>query len=640
MKNSVRFAAVALMATLISVATQGHAFTLGDLRGSAVLGRTLDVSVQVLPGSGEEVSAACMAAELLYADARQDTPRLSVAAPTAPGQATLVRLQSTSMVNEPVVSITLRATCGSTVTRRYVLLADFPPVAAPASATIGTLTVPAASPVLVLSPQLSPLPSDSTPSTAKPSRAARAAALGTASAKLAIKTKPTKATGTVPAVPVGVAARKAADRLAGKAILKLDPMDILSDRIDSLDSVMSFASTEDALRQTREISGLQGDVMTLREQAAKNAAKLADLQARLQQAQAQAQQTPVWLLYVLSALVLLCLAALAFLWRQQRRAAGAMTSASARESWWHGADNGPATILMPPSTGPQELSPVPDVQQPEKEVLTAPAVPTAAAMHEVDIDLDNFMMMELSPEPSPALDVPVDVAMGGIHRICSSTILDVCQQAEFFVSLGQTERALRVLKKQIADSAEPNPLVYLDLLALYHSLGLRPDFHACRTAFNRRFNSVLPDFPAFTREGMDLLAYPEMLAKLAPVWPSAQALTYLDACIFHDSTVPVSPSFDLAAFRDLLTLHALAEELATDLPAADQASAMTRPTETAFQPGAQPTDLLVRAMADKPADLPDPLVSLSRLIDLDYSELDGTVIKPTGSPPSEPSKPA
>lgn len=557
MKNSVRLAAIALMATLMGVVTQGHAFTLGDLRGSAVLGRTLDVSVQVQAGPGEDLTAACMAVELLYADVRQSAPRISVA-PLASGQSAVVRVQSSNIVNEPVVTVTLHATCGSSVMRRYVLLADLPQLKADVPALASATGAWLAPPVLVLSPQLAPVPSDSDPAAAKPTRAARPA---TAAAQAVKRTaKPHKAD----AIEAGVAAvRKTAVRPAGKAVLKLDPLDMLSDRIDLLDSHMLFAPTEDALRQTREITSLQGDVKTLREQAAKNDARLAEVQARLQQAQQQQQQFPVWLLYALAALVLLCLGALVWLWRQQRRAPA---SGVPQESWWHGPDSPPSTILMPRSQ--QEPAVVAAAPPVVKEVPAALATAALPARSEVDLDLDidlsNFMMMELSPEQSPATLAPPDVStdrIHRIHRISLGTILDTRQQAEFFVSLGQTERALRILRKQINESFEANPFVYLDLLALCHSLGMRADFHQCRVVFNQKFNCVAPDFSEFTREGQDLQAYPDMLTRLAQDWPGSKALAYLDDCIFHDPNAPVSTRFDLAAFRDLLTLHALAEEL-------------------------------------------------------------------------------
>jgi hypothetical protein len=145
-------------------------------------------------------------------------------------------------------------------------------------------------------------------------------------------------------------------------------------------------------------------------------------------------------------------------------------------------------------------------------------------------------------------------------------ILDVRQQADFFVSLGQTDRALDILQKQIAESSQSNPVVYLDLLALYHSLGMKTNFRECRAAFHQHFNGLVPDFPAFHSVGNDLLAYPETLASLVALWPGRESLSFLENCIFCNTESQVSESFDLAAFDDLLMLHAIAEMVVTNGP--------------------------------------------------------------------------
>ena len=146
------------------------------------------------------------------------------------------------------------------------------------------------------------------------------------------------------------------------------------------------------------------------------------------------------------------------------------------------------------------------------------------------------------------------------------SVSDIRQQAEFFVSLGQTERAMNVLRKQIMESPQPNPLVYLDLLALYHAQGLRTDFLELRAAFSRFFNGVVPEFSAFNLAGSELLDYPEPLAVLVRFWPNIEAIAFLEACIFRNDAAPMQLSFDLAAFRDLLLLHAVAEKVTSDSP--------------------------------------------------------------------------
>lgn len=597
----------ASLALLAGVTFAAQAFTLGDLRGAAVIGRVLDVSVRVQGGAGEEVSASCVGADLYFSDARQTAPLVTVS--TGPDGLAAVRIQSTVIVNEPVVTVQVRATCGSNTTRRYVMLADFPQLAptmvdmpvgvsdaASKAASPGAEVVP----VLVL-----PTPAESVPVASAAGKTVRPAkSVGESKEARPPRVAKAKKASTNLGESTDPVAHKAADkpvRTAGKSVLKLDPLDILSDRIDSLDSVMLFAPTEDAIKHTQQITSLQSDVKTLRDLAAKNDAKLADMRTQLQQA--QEQQLPMLLVYALLALVLLCLGAVAWLWQKQLK-----NQKNAHSAWWQDGENaGPSTILMPQAAPP--AAPVPAVKpvfavqpgvapKPAPVVAPAPisekpptdvaAVPAPVA-HDVDldIDLDNFMLTDAKPVTAPTLPAGTVPPAYRIHQISVEPILDIRQQAEFFVSLGQTDRALRILKKQIAEANEPNPMVYMDLLALYHSLGLKADFREQREAFGQQFNALVPDFPSFNLEGKDLEAYPEVLADLTKRWPGAQALVFLDACIFYSPQAQIRPLFDLAAFRDLLLLHMLAEDMTPDM-AVQGAGSMVPVTHPARVPEPMP----------------------------------------------------
>ena len=673
MKIRFGFLAVALTTALLSVSLDSSALTLGNLRGTAVIGRALDVTVQVQPDPTEEVLVNCIAVDVYYAEGRQPAPNIAVATPTrAENQGVTIRIQSPEIVNEPVITVLLRATCGSSNMRRYVLLADLPQAATanvpgteivtnttanPTAAQTDTTAIPT---VVVLPEREAPVAKTSRVKSKTPK----------ADAKTTKTVKPKK-TALAASDTTDFVVRKAADRPTGKSMLKLDPMEMLSDRIDSLDSLMLFAPTEDALLQIRQISTLQADMKTMRELAAKNDAKLLELRTQLQQA--QDEQISIYLIYGLIALLLTSLGGLAWVWHRQRRAKGL------DDTWWHDPDeDSPATVLMqrpsqvqqPDQPGapmglsaatvaPLPVEPVavapavqaPKVapvkpQEPAKVVATGPDLTKAQApahMSEVDlnIDLDHFMLKESDQAKPKASQINKKVGNRVIPHLNSEPILDIRQQAEFFVSLGQTDRALRILKKQIAESTEPNPFVYLDLIGLYHSLGLKVDFREQREAFNNQFNGKMPDFQDFNQEGKDLQAYPDVISDLTQLWPSAQALVFLDANIFYDPQAQTPPSFDLAAFRDLLMLHALAEEVAVDLPPVAPAKAGVALKTTA--PTASAAVSLPASERAAPA-LPDPtepspaLPSLEPQFEITLAPTD-TQLKPATLPISYPSLP-
>ena len=229
-----------------------HAFTLGDLRGSAVIGRGLDVSVVVQTGEGEEANAACIRAEVFHADVPIAAPRVSVTPGRDGGGQSLVRIESAVSVDEPVVTVLVRANCGSATQRRYVLLADFPVVPdVPAVVTpplaIAEPLVPV--PAETISPSASgtsaPAPSANSVPSARPTQAVKA--------KPRKKVAPASQANTSPVKPVDKAKRPnaAAARPTGQSVLKLDPLDLLSDRVDATDSYMDFSPAQDALRYSR-----------------------------------------------------------------------------------------------------------------------------------------------------------------------------------------------------------------------------------------------------------------------------------------------------------------------------------------------------------------------------------------------------
>ena len=110
-----------------------QALTLGRVHGSALIGQPLNVTVEIQLDAGEDVAALCLDADVFQADVRQDAGRVRIAIEPATGSAARVRVMSSALIEEPVVSFNLRTGCGQKTSRRYVLLADLPgEVTAPA----------------------------------------------------------------------------------------------------------------------------------------------------------------------------------------------------------------------------------------------------------------------------------------------------------------------------------------------------------------------------------------------------------------------------------------------------------------------------------------------------------------------------
>ena len=591
---------VTFMMTSIVLSTAGHAITLGDLRGSAVLGQPLDVSVWVDAGNGERISKECFSAQLQFGDFPQTSLTLQLPKTEADAtSATWVRIKSAAVVDEPVVTIVLRATCGATTSRRYVLLSDFPATDVPSTspmAAVKSAGGAAASPK-TLSPVVTDLPpalAASRGATAKPSKAtglSRSKASKGAVAGESRKKKGSPALHLVNPVPFQMVAGTEPDN--GNLVLKLDsemiilnPGELASTAAGRV-SLPTLESGGSDLKPSMQLETLQKDLDAAKALNVKNQATVAGLEAKLRQA--EAERVPTMWLYLLAGLLALALAVLAWVLRRQQ---------NAKEAWWHQAEAG-ATEMLGPLASSAEQAPV-TMLDPS---LAPPGHDTARV--DLDFNLDSLSAIEMHPTPPQEVVLPEPESepepLNGTCNLNSELVSDVRQQAEFFVSLGQTVRAIDLLHRHIQKSTEHHPQVYLDLLTLYHSQGMKFDFRELRTDFSRHFNGEIPDFPAFYHEGRDLLDYPELLVELVRAWPTGGASAFLNGCIFRGNSSAPRVTFDLAAFRDLLLLSTIADQskAAAHSPHAVPASPQAHPIDPTDLPG-----LDVSSYASNPETVP------------------------------------
>ncbi len=140
------------------------ALTLGSLPGPVWIGRSMDVALALYAEAGEDMAALCLEADVFYADTRQDPRGVSLSFKAGlPGQPAMLRIASAALVNEPMVTLHVRAGCVHKTSRRYVLLAD-PPIDLPAPAP-----APAPAPPLAASPPALPVQPTAFASASEPS---------------------------------------------------------------------------------------------------------------------------------------------------------------------------------------------------------------------------------------------------------------------------------------------------------------------------------------------------------------------------------------------------------------------------------------------------------------------------------------
>ena len=155
---------------------------------------------------------------------------------------------------------------------------------------------------------------------------------------------------------------------------------------------------------------------------------------------------------------------------------------------------------------------------------------------------------------------------GAPRDVTIEELIDLEQQAEFFVVLGQDDAAIDLLMEHLRSTGGGSPLPYLKLLEIYRRRGDREAYERTRTRFNHRFNAYAPEWGADLAAGRTLDDYPGVVPRLQQVWPRPMdAMAELEALLFRKSRGEL---FDLPAYREVLLLYSLARDL-MDRKAAD-----------------------------------------------------------------------
>jgi pilus assembly protein FimV len=159
----------------------------------------------------------------------------------------------------------------------------------------------------------------------------------------------------------------------------------------------------------------------------------------------------------------------------------------------------------------------------------------------------DVLPAHLRPEHANARDVSIE------------ELIDLEQQAEFFVVLGQDESAIDLLVDHLRNTGGGSPLPYLKLLEIYRRRGDREAYERTRARFNHRFNAYAPDWDADLLHGRSLEEYEGVVPRLQQVWPRPlDAMAELEALLFRKSRGEL---FELPAYREVLFLYALARDL-------------------------------------------------------------------------------
>jgi pilus assembly protein FimV len=568
----IAFAVLALCGSL------GQAVGLGAIRVQSGLGQPLRATIPLFGGDNSDIGDTCVKARLESIDgAFIVAPKVGLARGTS---TTSIVLSSLHDVNEPAVILAVEVGCATPIQRSYQLLLDPPTLQPRLAQTQQAMQAEAAANGSRSETQYPLIASD----------ASSAASLAPWDEKYLLRKK-----GRLnPGKPRGAVEKSGFARSLGSSIAQRDVLRISDDSIsagahlrlsDSLSESLIAAdpakAEENRAAQQRFAALLRGeDPLAVADEKARSAeARIQALQAETAKYRLQTKSDKTSLdvmrehsftstfVFSLGGLLLLSLGAVGWLgWRLRSN------KASSKSGWWEenagGSSNEPAEQRVPPSM---------DEFEPATPIYAPVAVPVAPAF---DAMGDNGRgIKESMPAPSPAepLQMPAAVPTPQLPQEKQNSIpmnpfamkaaslkveeiSDVTQEAEFWMSLNDPQRALEILETQSEVERPVSPVPWLYLLDLYRDTGNRTKYDALRARFKRLFNALIPEFDEPKEPNPRTLEdFPHLLKKIADVWGGPGSVSFLESLLVDDRD-GARVGFELPVYQDILLLIGIATE--------------------------------------------------------------------------------
>lgn len=304
---------------------------------------------------------------------------------------------------------------------------------------------------------------------------------------------------------------------------------------------------------------LQAQLAQVSAEAASTRSALLSLESRLREGDGRRIDTLVYALAALIVVLIGVIVAMAWWIRKRERE---------RRDWWQATQSPPAAdgrALAWPELGDSSADPgmdsrgdtdgTPPMSRVSESDLRALDMTVPAAR------LASTAASAPTVSTAPAAPTaPTPMAAGAAGPSSAAELLDLEQQAEFFIALGQDGPAADVLERRLAQTTPASPLALARLLALHHRRGDRAGFEAARDRHAERHGAWSPDWQADAgRPGDGLEADPGLAALLANVWASpARAIAVLDRLIARRPEQ--ERVLDLPTLLDLLWLHDIARQ--------------------------------------------------------------------------------
>jgi len=573
---------IAIGTALLFAASTAHAIGFGQISNATQLGQPLNFSAAVHLDGDDALPRECVFAEVLSGDNKLQPAQIRVSLEGPPDAADRsVRVTTSALIDEPVVTVSVTLGCTAKVTRRFVAFIDPPLVNLAQAATPQTADTPVQrteSPMASIVAQAqrdsaAPAPRAAERAPVPPRPRARAPVAPRAPVRPASDIKVAEAPAAKPASPrasTAVSRQSAAPRPvptgprlqleAPPAVVKRSASSPVTTAVTAPAAVAvavaaaaseaaSASAPADAVARERErFQALEDGLTRLRNESQATRQTLASLQARLKEAESERYANP--LVYGLAWLSALLALAVAALWWRQSRGRHAT-------QWWAApvAESVPAP--SPTRVGP---APVSAAMPLSLDSTRSGAFDVSTVTEDDDLAAQRTAAAAV-PASGFVPTMPTPVEPEPVRELSVEELIDLEQQAEFFIVLGQDDAAIDLLMSHVRSDGGNSPLPYLKLLEIYRRRGEHDAYERIRERFNRRFNAYAPDWESDLQHGRSLAEYPDTMLRLEALWSTpSRVMETVDASLFRRNRS--DETFDLPAYRELLFLYSIARDLA------------------------------------------------------------------------------
>lgn len=597
----------------LGLAFPAHALMIGTPQSTTELGAPLRMRIPVRLDPGQSLPAECVQVTASAGGHGQGIGPLSVDAQPSDGGVTIA-VQGRQPLIEPILTVRLHLGCQIQRTQVYTLLVDPPRPELPMTQGTMSAPVPPAPAATPTRPAVNPRPLANAPKVGEPSANGRPAAeaapderrephrapevssrrTGAESvhrprpAARAVPTRHRPQPATPPKTrhleaPTGV--RLEMDWLAPDAIpapqlrvaTELSSVGAPSDaarRAELLQLqqlLVDSAAAPGASQPTLQtIDTLRTRESAMQSQLAAAVRERDAARAELERQKATSYSSAV-VIALLGALLLMALLAL-WLWRRGRGVTLRANDVFGGIYDHPATADADATLPAGPRTEPAGAV----SQQPQAPNLMSAVSPfglpaaagQAVPQPRVELPAGAVRVPPAAPDTTlPALDwdsrFMQPLTQGELLQV--DELMDAGHLAEYFIDMGDDERAMALLEKSLDDSmADSFALPYLLLFDLYRRHGKENEYRTLHSRFQRRFNVHVPEWGAPPPEGQrNLLDYDRAMGLIDQHWGAPHIVTVLERMLLDDPRKP-RMGFDLPAYRDLLMLYAVARDLFPD----------------------------------------------------------------------------